>query len=424
MSLIYVPQGFSAKMSKQQNDMFVGLYTNNFTTENIAVCVGNNFISLTHIDEFTPLKEFQKMIDSLTNCVLTIYSRDDKEIKKKRLLEYLTTKLPSQKYTLKILEAINGGILVDCTGNIKTIPADKDYENLVFHPKEQIFEDVRKIEKFFQRKKVDSKQRSFYIFDNLFWINFSKCELRVTHKHIKLFSKDELFTGFCKKLVTYISEIEESPFEDLDILRNSIIPVAIALEGYLNNYDYEMLLKRNTLNIFTIALKKEDYSDEDVSFISKMRKNYDDKLIQKYITTAPPSEFRSQFMYEYKLLRRAYREREHYAQLTVKFNEIKTLAINFNSKGVQKYNKGYYTEAEIDFNKAFRHAVIVCDRSEKELSSVLRNLGKNLFKQNKYETAVYFLNVCLGLKVLYSSEEELKPLRDYIDFVKSHLVVE
>ena len=433
--IIYVPQGYCAKFMDATNPYGLnGLYTDSFSSCNIVVCIGKKQISLAHFDFQNSTKTIQQQIEltSDPSCKVIILYRQSGDIIKKELLEYLGKKMPSQIVISKQMDDQHEGIYVslnsasigvpmdDVHPGIKKFPIGERPEGLIHHPQEQQLLAVRKIEQLIglraRYKTEETRKKLFLIFDGICWEPLDKAELSVdvshnsTREEMEFFSKEDPFITITGKLAEIVKKIKAEGFIALNPWQKVAMSIASHLEGYLNDYDYELLFKRNLGNaINSDLINKEQSLPQDKIFQKKLNETlakpypiFEEtrSLLVDYMKT-PPTAFKKQFLSEYKIFRKHYEERKYYANAHHGRLQIKEEAKRVNAKAISAYKEENYSEAFQLFSQVLTGFTQVCLKSNPELASVFFNLGKCLLKAAKFESAIFFLRSSLILKQNY-----------------------
>ncbi len=297
-NVICVPQGRSARFSSSTCGYNIsGLYTDGFSSCNIVVCINKNRITLSHFDAQTNFNRIRSEISwvnegSDSPCTLLIISRCEKgTLLKKHLLErFESFASVDLRFTIieKEIDNLHNGIYVsleeqevfEIHPRVKTFPIGDEPENLIHHPQEQEFLAVQKIEQIIGIKfKYMTKQfrdKVLSIFDGETWIKLDESELKIdnsdseTKKELSFVSEGKSFMEVISRLAHVAENIPkyvvalETPYE-------MGVSIGLYMEGYLNRFDYQILLKRNLQDLMT-----EDYR-------KNMKKSKKDNLFRENI---------------------------------------------------------------------------------------------------------------------------------------------
>ncbi len=242
---------------------------------------------------------------------------------------------------------------------------------------------------------------------------------------MRLFSTNTLHIEIAGNLAGIVRESARSGIETLASAEEIGMEVAKYLEGYLNNYRYELLFKRNLRDAINSEEINGDQSlPSDKNFqkklnaiLSKQKTMFEDikTLVDEYVAM-PSSAFKEQFMSEYGTLRRHYREREYYEKLRQESVRIKKEVSKMRDTVLERYQQERYEEAVTYCLMSLEKLTHVCLKSDPELAKAYYNLGKCLFKTKKYEKAIFSLDISLTLRRSYThpqpTEEEIKRTED------------
>jgi len=339
--VINVPQGYGALLRKETTITrnIKGLYTSSFIAS-IVGCIGEDTIALAHFDLHTPPALLNKMIDATKVSTVVVCSREGDQIVKSNILEYIKKNLPEQKVIHKdVHEKITGIVISFESSSANTIHPQLQRltshqqpkeGSVLHHPQEFQFGTVQKIEEligFRARRKNKGKsneKRNLFIFDGAHWESMSN-SLKVddsdslTKQELEFFGRENTFYIIMQKIPLLVQE-----FKVEDIFgRRQFKRIAMALETYFNNFDIDVIYRRNLKDSLTCDFNRSlvhtpadrKMSNKIVTLldqkgalpIEEIRKIYD-----AYEQTAEKSAYKNQMEVEYFGILLHYYERRQY----------------------------------------------------------------------------------------------------------------
>ncbi len=430
---IYVPQGYSARLVRATHGYGIsGLYTDGFSSCNIVAGIGTNKLVLIHADLLTltkPGRVQQELawIDDPKEIIIMYRTNSTcaGEKIKQMLMDDFQSIMPDAKITEKIIEDTCSGIYLSFVAqkssrihpNIREFFGYAKPKELIRHPQEQKFLAVQKIEQIVgqNEKKLTqlSAEKKFYIFDGVAWEPLGECELKVcsehaiTRKEMEMFLKQDTNMELCRKLVRIVETFDG---HIVGGAANLGISVANYLEGYLNNYDYALLFKRNLQQVIDCQIYTQ-ISEADKKFKTAVNVVLDkendvfveiQELMEQFTLTAPATEFKGEMIVAYKMFVRHYEERKGYHDLKQLYDQMRQEAMEYRGSGIQKYLSQDYSAAMTLFAKAINLYTYCCLKSEPDLATAYYNYGRSLYQMKRYAESEFFLRHSLILRSEYT----------------------
>jgi len=432
--VINVPQGYGALLRKETTITrnIKGLYTSSFIAS-IVACIGENTIALAHFDLHTPPALLNKMIDATKVSTIVVCSREGDQIVKSNILEYIKKNLPEQKVIHKdVHEKITGIVISFESSSANTIHPQLQRltshqqpkeGSVLHHPQEFQFGTVQKIEELIgfrarRKKKGKSNERNLFIFDGAHWESMAN-SLKVddsdslTKQELEFFGRDNTFYIIMQKIPLLVQE-----FKVEDIFgRRQFKRIAMALETYFNNFDIDVIYRRNLKDSLTCDFNRSlvhtpadrKMSNKIVTLldqkgalpIEEIRKIYD-----AYEQTADKSAYKSQMEVEYFGILLHYYERRQYHDYAAEIKKIKTKAVEANAAGVKEYKGENYAGALEKFNEVLTHLTVVATKIDPLIATCYFNIGKSLFNLKEYTKALPPLRTSLELNKLQKKETD------------------
>lgn len=445
--VIYVPQGYSARlMGATEVYDIKGLYTDGFSTCNIVACIGKDKLVLMHVDAQTILDKVEKEIAWVgePSEVIVILRNEDVcsgERVKAQLLEHLNQAMPSLSIVERIMDREHDGVYLsfkqhkqsDLHVNLQKFPLRKRPDNLIHHPQEQQFLAVQKIEQIIgQREKYQTrkaKNKQFYIFDGRAWETLGNNELKIdcshqlTREEMQCFAKDDPYIVISGK-VGGIIESAQKKIPIMSDLKEIALNVATHLEGYLHDYDYRRLFKRNLKDMINNDCNNP-LSDADKDFKSQLsnllQQNADifkevEQLIATYQQNALETEFKTAIVSEYNSFSEHYLERKYYSDVKIACEQMKKRALSFNKQAVKEVQQKKYESAVNLFFDTLKLCTYCCMKDAPELAIAYFNFGRTLYRAGRYQEAHFSLNTSLLLRENYtqskSNEQEIVKVKN------------
>lgn len=339
MKLLNVPQGYYAIYDNSDFDI-EGLYTDNFSTCNIFICIAENGKRLlAHIDDpmSQQLEQLIQAIKAMGDCKIILIHRKEYGAP---ILRVISDKLKEKfldftSLEISRLEII--GIIADNDGIGQVLNARPD--NVLYHPLEQQAEAVEKIESLICPE-AGKQVKNRCIFDGLSWKTFNPEEFRVLPKNPGV---AEIFTRFNpKQTITEMTTIFAQ-------LINAISP-------------YIMAARRNLL------------IDTFLPYIDAYFNGFN--LRKEEI----PKEFEESYGY-YRQCYDAYQiSKEYKGKISALLKDA--IALNEQKK---------HEEAAPLFREVLTLATWIYSRDEASLAAAFYNLARTLYKIAKKNTDPEFL---------------------------------
>lgn len=434
--LINVPQGFSARMIKDtQNYGFDGLYTDGFSSCNIVVCIGEGKLILMHVDllsasDIGKVSKEMRWVDGPRQVVI-IYRKDfDSSIGVKDLIlqEFKKTMSGETIIVKEVGIEVHSVFVSFETRHLSLIHPnimflDAPPEGLISHPQQQRFLAVQKIEQIiglearFKTRLYPRKKTS--IFDGRSWVPMGNTELNINTSHaitkndMQYFEKNDECMTLAKKLSNIIASSGVPFYSSVE----GYMDTAFYLEGYLNDYDYKLLFKRN----FKDVIASKHYIPStifDQSFNSELEKSLSSagdvfdavtEVINHYRLSNLDTQFKLGIIAEYDMFAEHYTNRKACADLRRHYSELKQESLAVSEAAKQDYaNKNYSSAAELFFREIKLLACFTMT-NDSLMASAYYNCGRSLFQGKEYKKAASFLAICLELRENYTFPK-LNPL--------------
>lgn len=437
--IVYVPQGYAAKYVKSTAALDIqGLYADGFSSCNIIAYISNNTLLLAHID-FQTLPNLQKIkesIQSLANPngeLVLIFRNDTGEHLKDPISEYFKNTMPHQMVTkIELADEKRDGIYISFNAdsenqlhpNIKIFPSGERPNGLIHHPEERQFLSVQKIEQMVGlRARVTtgrSREKKLFIFDGVAWEHLTDAELKVDESHaltreemekFRAESTHVLIAGRLAGLVTHINEMPNIPVSILGELKDNTLPVSPYIEDYVHNYNHELCLKINLKNILSnqytnsLSCSESDrkFKEAFKKLLNKSRNLFIEtvQLIDSYTQEPSDSEFKTQFLDEYRTISRHYRERKYYDDLTKRYLAARNNALEaMTPVATKSFQDKDYQKARMLFAQVVQDLTSVCFRDDPCLATAYYNYGRSLFFLERYQASEDALTTCLALRTI------------------------
>jgi hypothetical protein len=283
--IIYVPQGCSARFMKATESYGIsGMFTDGFSSCNIVACFGPNKdkLVLMHVDIQTMCSDSQlEQLDEQVKWlgdgaeVIIFYRKKCQEVDGEAVKHDLINFLNSKDICPKVIPVAmeDGGIYISFVEqqvsnvhpNIKIFNINNRPDGLIHHPQEQRCEAIQKITQIIDyearilTKKTNSKV--FSLFDGRAWepLGQDELEINVSHKITKqdmeYFTKLDPWIVISKKLCNILGNVKKYvTVQESDF--SFALGVGSYMEGYINNFNCELLLRRNLKD----ALNDASYS--------------------------------------------------------------------------------------------------------------------------------------------------------------------
>lgn len=272
--IIHIPQGRGGRLMKAKEA--TALYTWGFSSCNIIAVIGTEKLVLIHADTLTDPDAIKDEILWVgeDSEVVFIFREKFRKALAEVLLPKLKRLLPEKKINVKKMDDAHDGVLVsfhmysdsDLNPHVKKFPCSQHPQRLFRHEKEQTFLAVQKIEQLvgLNARIYTGKtlRKRFIIFNGNNWEAISEGELKIFDSHpatkeeLNFFSAADSYFTLMHKLAG-LAESLKGRIQYGEELKDIVMPIAFYLEGYLNNYNPLLLLKRNLLHLLD---KKDDGS--------------------------------------------------------------------------------------------------------------------------------------------------------------------
>lgn len=394
-----------------------GLYTDGFSTCNILILFNKAIgsVELAHIDASIALRieqvQEQSSLDDATEIVLI--SREDKGKKiRDTLVDYLKAKYPAKTVTVKMADMSESGVQASSVKKdgtfqlvIEKFSPSSAPNNILHHPDEQKFLAVQKIEQIIGRRaKITSRTslvRRLCIFDGICWEHMESLDFKIDESHsitqqeMSRFSESDSCDVVVKKLaeILQLTEKEGAAPSFQEDLESFLMEVAGYFENYLNNYDYDLLLRRSNESI----LSTSDRSTPDKAHVAN------EFLVSNYLT------------------------RELYKKFEQTKEEKIGAAKAANKYAIEAYQNKQYVAAGHLFFSILKTLTYYCVKSDPLLAVAYYNLGRTFFREDNYRQSHFFLKTAALLRSqkYFSSQKgnaaELKKVESALQECESKL---
>ncbi|KIE04096.1 hypothetical protein NF27_JN00020 [Candidatus Jidaibacter acanthamoeba] len=431
---VYVPQGNCARFihditSKYDID---GLYTDDFSTCSILVCISKDFsrMILAHLDTHVTFDQLKEDIDYVGEFEsIVIISRDQGKYVKDNWVRFIEEKLRYKVYQLEITNDIQGIYISPTSNNFKILDVKvpniktctRNNLELIHHPQEQQILAVRHIGDIVGKRAmmklggtpIDQKKQ-YLIFDGQAWQPLSEKETEVNDNHTLTKQEMRVLTPQ-KSYVALASELNaigrsfNQHLKTVNSLEDVVLITTSYLEEYLHNYNHPYLFKRNLKERINFE-NNVPQTLEDKSFKAKLNLTLNREedsfleiqdLFNSYIKNAPDTEYKTRNMEYNTLFSDAYLRRKYYYDLKQNYKEIENQATTLNEQAVEGYKNNKFQSAADLFFKAIQLYTCCSLKNDPKLATLYYNCGKSFQQLSKYEEAKFFLNTSLILRENY-----------------------
>lgn len=423
---VYIPQGKAGRLDRNSISLgFDGLYTEGISTCNILITLTKNIIELAHIDYITAA-HLENLIGSMENlsdpaCEIILIARENLgQLIEPKLIQYLQEFLGKTVALYRM--TTENGARVSFDKNTSNIfhPQIKFYtfENqteihFLHHPQEQEFLAIQKIEQIIGLIEIKLSglrpPKKVFIFDKKFWQMIDERELTIENSHpltqeeLNYFSNSDTLIDITNKIFGLANLAEKFGIPTAKHnLENIGSDIAFYLEGYLNQYNPQVLYKRNMLDFFDFYSAE---TSEDIAFKSKaltcLKSSENpfseyNELLNMYAKTTGSSEFK-------RLVLGSVTFPDHYKRRLVEQERAQTriteiqLAQTHYTTAKQNYDAGNYNAANTLALEALKTFSYHCTNDSPKLRNVYALLGYCLFKSKDFAQAKLFLEVAISL---------------------------
>lgn len=460
-SIVYVPQGRSAMMHEYSSLCGIeGLFTDGFSTCNIVVIIGAQKIALLHLDTFllSPKLIEQQLIGVQAEIMAVaeiqsayIYLKSTGEKLYAEIESFFKRAIPTLNFEKRIVECKgDSGVLVLLKSqttfefDIRILEEIEAPKNLIFHPLQQTFEAVQKIERIIgwnaKRKVEQIPLKKMRVFDGTAWDSTINCCLTIDNSHpdtqaeLALFKAEYPFFQLLEKLRSiqdshHVTSYIEDP-------EGFGVDSAKSLEGFLNNFDHDFLFKRNLsclLDGYELTEEQKKargfapITSQDKAFVKEMKSYLESKkfdidkitnLVKFYIKNSPKTLYQDNFFKEVKYYTVHFEERERLAKIYENYSANRKRSISLSKMAVNHHQKGDYDKAYNLFLDALS-LMITCSTSDKlGLAKTFYNLGRCAYQLEEYPKAKFLLDYSLYLK-----NNHTEPKVEIADIVKTKNVL-
>lgn len=430
--IINVPQGRSGRLMKATLAYGVsGLYTFGFTTCNIIAMVGKEKLALIHADlQVDPeyIDEEAKWFNGDLLTVIVIYRDQYKHALTVQMLPALRKMFP-EILIEKVMDNQHDGVLLtfdqhsdnELHQNIVKFPISEHPKKLIYHPDEQRLVAVQKIEqviglhaKYITKKAV---RKYLNIFDGRCWEHMMKHELEihtaheVTKKELKIFSQTDDYVTICGKLMGVVDAMSDKiPVQEN--LKDLVMPIAVELEGYLNNFDPQkiflrnfkaLLSKSNRNNIFQIEKPSSSHDNAVVKNLGQafVDQNPVDRVIEvmgAYTRDASQTGFKKQLVDEFNTFYKHYNQRMKYKLHSDRSKELMTKSEKLLRESVSLSKEKKYEAARNLSIEALTFLSWSVVKSNPSLASAYWNIGRCTQRLGDFGDAMFFIKSAITLR--------------------------
>lgn len=426
-AVIYVPQGRSAKLTSFSSKLEVSqLYTNGFTTCNIIVGIGKEQILLVHADLRTDVEQIIHELEQAQIETVFIIYREQGKYLLNHLHFNIKIAMTAADINLKEVNEECEGILVflnahednSLLSQIKLCSATERPENIFHHPQEQYFLTIHKIEQVIGLKARNSAgtlySKQLCVYDGIAWLPIKSQELsldlsnKLIREEMDSFEKNDSYITLARKLAKIVD-----PNNMVGDLEGILLSAILYLESYLNNYDCELIFKRNMME-FLSARDNKPCSEKDKSLKLELLEFFQNKQvflrvnesISRYKEDAPASAFKEAILKEYAYLSTDYQARNFYNDLKNKYEMKLSEAEEIAQRAIKSYKEGNFAKAASRFLKVIRIVTLVSTKLNVDLGKAYYNCGRSLYQADQFEVAIGFLKISLELKEGYRQDKE------------------
>lgn len=443
--IIHVPQGYSARLTQDSKEYELsGMYTDGFSFCNIVACLDEEQqkLVLMHVDgeaitstaQAAQIREQVKWVGD--GCKAIIFYRTkasvdndpgwDGEIVNDRLKELFNSIdiVP----VCKVISKDDNGILVKLNPSAnnkfeyKIFSKDTKPESLVHHPQEQQLLTARKIGQLIGLKAkavydAESFTTTFSLFDGAMWEPAASRELQVDVSHsatkaeMDSFSNTDPWIVLARKAALVASELRKH----IPVLKDDMIigcELAPDLEWYLTP-NCMLLLQRNLQDVLNDTSYAAPETLEDRGFYNKCNAclgkpklsfaEINNLFMDYYQTPSLETKFKKIILADFPQQFKHYRARKYYIDITARYAEMKSKALQDATLGIAAYRKQSYQDAAQFLFSVIQTLNICTLKSDPDLAAAYFNYGRCLQHLDQYNNAAKFLKQSLDLREHYTS---------------------
>jgi hypothetical protein len=362
--------------------------------------------------------------------IVVCYREAYREMNADYYLRELKLKLPGRDVLEQPITDEQDGVLVSFERDpekngigFTALPIGKKPERLIFHPQEQSFLAVQKVEQLIGVRNLNVTKRfvvkKVCIFDSFLWCHMDPSDLKVrqddarTQEEMAQFSSEDDYIFLVRKLSRILAQAKKEGIVMAESESAMAIDVAVFLEGYLHKFDADQLLRKNMGTLLdpkapTSLLKlSQPASDEDKEILvqltdlgSNVAEDYSsqcDAAMSVYKAQAPQTEFKKKLTDNWKNYRRHYEERYFYRKAAEANSERIQDAKSIVTKGIKHMREGNYPAAKNLFTQALHYIILSCDMSNKLLVTALFNYARAHQKTGELDMALPSMEKALNL---------------------------
>ncbi len=345
------------------------------------------------------------------------------------LTEYFKAVHPNKTFVSQLIDKSHGAVQVSLESKsddskqfqIKTFPITERPNNLIHHPQEQQLSATQKIEQIIgvvaRVKTGTKKSKQLCIFDGHHWSAMGEKDLSVDTSHtytknqMNFFKESDTYVIIIQKLLGIIEDAKKHKVKLGMEEKELSASIAFYLEGYLNNYDSELIFRRNFKDTLTVELNipelKEDkeFKRTILSLLEIKEKYFKDfeVVIEEYKKTAPETFLKKNILGEYSYQSKQYRDNKLYEDLATKRKQEIARAVNRNAKAKLDFQAKKYKAANALFFDVLKILTFNCVKSDPSLATVYYNIGRVFQMLSQLEEAKSFLETALYLRAqIYS----------------------
>ncbi len=434
----YIPQGRGGFLSKATIALgFDALYTDGFSTCNIVIFIGGDAektVFLFHLDLNSSMNEMKQYFDSLKEPKqIFILTHPQGKRVREEILIFFKQKITAKPVTIDIdntIHAISASIQHNEHNSLHPfikLWSDKEKpEVILHHPQEQRFLTVHKMEECIGIKHRavtrTSRDKRLLIFNERFWEHIFDWEFSpdvknaANREELALFSQNDPYITISNKLTMHVLSIRHIvPIGD--DLKTLSLEVAIHIETYLHNYDYDAIFKKNMQDLLANKTKRTDYTpstNEDKKLKEDITKILDTnsssyllikELMNSYIKNAPSSEFKTCILDEFFSFCRHYENRKKYSDYQLERTRQLVTAERISDAAKKAYTEKKYNPALNLFMDELKYLTKYQINSHSSFAIAFHNLGRTAFRLGQFSEAKYFLNICLQLRKNFAESD-------------------
>jgi len=433
---IHIPQGKCGRFSRSTKDYLDidGLHTDEFSTCNILLFIGQDKFSLAHVDARVHLDVEQEIqwVGHPNKIIIISRPEEVSQIIQKQIVNTLNKANLFNIEKINIAEE-NETVIVrlpKCQENvinpqIECLPIAKAPEDLLHHPLEEKFQIIQKIEQVIGIQALQETQKinkTRVIFDGATWQPIPQSELEIDSSHpstkveMQGLQSKRKFIDIAVETFKVINKNHVTgkvPFKG--DMQKTATNIAVHLESYLNKgVDAEAIMLNNLKELI------DDYkpvAKEDSQFKANFKKQLSEKnitvdalnqMVTKFEKELPKSlntHFKDNFFDMFEMLNTHYHARIKYQKLNTANAALKQQLRPNNTAAKQHLDNQQYQEALNLFSQGVHNTTSCCLANAPEIAMAHYNYGKTLYKQNQYEKALFFLTTAANLVAKYPKQQ-------------------